>query len=551
MSTPTSVPSNVQGLEFKHREQKPMILTLHAYSHFSEALDDVRSNTPHGDSIQAWLAGCRAPPGWTPEEREQRFQDLKKRVQARKEEREAVAARTPEPQLTRSPPRSPGEWRRRFEALKKRVQARKKLCDELDAARNAPRRGYRLPFLPRRTFPVLRSRQEERRLVKEEKERLDRLRVHEERVNLLLACNTPPLFSIFSWASTVGPMAVGLDLLTEILRYTTPSTAASLARLSRSTVRLVRSKLYRYIVIQRTRAPELIWSLATTEDLGKLVRVLRIEGHSFVPLRGFDFKMALVNLTVLEELYLWTETDITALTDSFRGSLKTFCLGDADNDGVLEFLRRQPGIKNLGLQVIKGTRLFMPPGLLPDVTAVIASPYDMSSVIESRPVKHVKFRYRPTDYYLRPTIPLSFLTTSTAAITRLELQASQLQMEHPADLEVLLPSVGKLTIHQDKSWGGRDTPRRDFATHIAVNLVQHINHLRQLRTLIVFSTYWGTHARQLFREIRYCSTTPRLDMLIFHGRHRCRVWPDVLDDVSDDGAIFALDQCFHSSHDRH
>lgn len=80
---------------------------------------------------------------------------------------------------------TPEEIQRRFKALKKRVQARKELRDELDTVFNAPRLGYRLPSMPRRLnpFPVL-SRQEERRLAREQRERQENVRVHKERVEM-------------------------------------------------------------------------------------------------------------------------------------------------------------------------------------------------------------------------------------------------------------------------------------------------------------------------------------------------------------------------------
>ncbi|KAJ6579816.1 hypothetical protein B0H10DRAFT_2235569 [Mycena sp. CBHHK59/15] len=132
---------------------------------------------------------------------------------------------------------------------------------------------------------------------------------------------------------------------------------------------------------------------------------------------------------------------------------------------------------------------------LPNLACVEARPKNLAFLVASRPVKHVKFMYSRVDFENRPVIPLSFIITSMASVTSLELQLSQLLSGIPADLVDFLPDVKQLFITQDASWGSKRSPPTDFAKRVD-DLVKCINFVPNLRQLMIISTYEPKQGRR-------------------------------------------------------
>ncbi|KAJ6583737.1 hypothetical protein B0H10DRAFT_2220189 [Mycena sp. CBHHK59/15] len=131
---------------------------------------------------------------------------------------------------------------------------------------------------------------------------------------------------------------------------------------------------------------------------------------------------------------------------------------------VVELMWRQDSIESLHISEFNETEHKWPVVFLPNLARVEARPKNLAFLVASRPVKHVKFMYLPVDFENRPVIPLSFIITSTARVTSLELQLSQLLNGIPADLVDLLPDVKQLFITQDASWGSKRSPLTNTTT---------------------------------------------------------------------------------------
>jgi hypothetical protein len=125
---------------------------------------------------------------------------------------------------------------------------------------------------------------------------------------------------------------------------------------------------------------------------------------------------------------------------------------------VVEFMWRQDEIDWLHISEFNEAEYEWPAVFLPNLACVDARPKNLAFLVNSRPVDHVKFMYTRADFENRPVIPLTFIGTSTARVTRLELQLSQLLGGKAADLTALLPHVKQLFVTQDSSWGSKRYP---------------------------------------------------------------------------------------------
>ncbi|KAJ7763857.1 hypothetical protein B0H16DRAFT_1455105 [Mycena metata] len=249
-------------------------------------------------------------------------------------------------------------------------------------------------------------------------------------------------------------------------------------------------------------------------------------------------------MTNLRALHLGTRVNFFAVLDNFGGRLLTFSYSPTVGEVELEFMHRQQEIRQLTLMSPMAPNIQHPGNsFMPSLEAIEVFLGDVLRLIGFGHVKHEKIQYRQRDYKWMPIIPLTFTRLSTVGLTRLEVQPFQLELDNPAELEVLLPQLPRSTLTQDSSWGTEDLPRPDFVREVPLNLVRHLNHLPKLRYLHVLSTYGIPQARQLHHEIPGCCTASRFDLFIFHGKDGCMMWPDVRDDDEEDYVLTTSGFC--------
>ncbi|KAJ7096003.1 hypothetical protein C8R43DRAFT_964422 [Mycena crocata] len=307
------------------------------------------------------------------------------------------------------------------------------------------------------------------------------------------------------------------EILGEICSHIDQSTLA-LCALVCSDLNIVAERyLYSHITVFENRAPVLFKTLCKKQYLGRYVRFLHIiaKENAQVLLGGDDFEGAVFQMRNLHTLLLDSPT------------LKVFSSLSPVVDYMVEFLRRQEGITVLTLGDLNNHAIDICDGeFLPALKDVTAPPQDIAVLATTRPVVSVKFYYTEADYELRPTIPFTFITQSTAHITRLDMQACQLLVAPPRDLDHLLPHVQYLVLRQDRTWGSQRYPDGDFK-YTLQQLVDCISFIPRLRQLVMVTSFAAKHAHSARRTLRReCSND--LQGFAFHSKTHCIAWSDVL-----------------------
>lgn len=263
--------------------------------------------------------------------------------------------------------------------------------------------------------------------------------------------------------------SISAEIENNILAHCAPATLTIYAQASRATVQLARHYLYRRLTLSFARAPLLFRSLATTPELGGLVRLfvsLTPAANDLPQVQnltlhrgpspeskheGRAFERALASLTKLLVLKLHCPIDGSTLSSHLRAPLVRFSWDFPVSDDIYDFLHARPTVLSIRLARTMNRR--PPRTWLPSLTVVYCRPWDLPTVLQGRPVVHLVLIYRPGDFFYIPRHDLRFLNYSTKHIRHLECQACQLFDAEEDVFQYDLPRLRRLVITQDYMWG--------------------------------------------------------------------------------------------------
>ncbi|KAJ6488185.1 hypothetical protein C8R47DRAFT_1213647 [Mycena vitilis] len=313
-------------------------------------------------------------------------------------------------------------------------------------------------------------------------------------------------------------------------------------RASRKNLPLARALVFRSARLSVARAILFFRSLSRNPTLGRYVRYLTLYPTGSFVHQGPAFEAALASMTAVREFHILCPVDVQALLAHFRAPLRTLTYAFPVYDTFYEFLLGQPAITDISFH-----REFQPLGpratpenFLPGLQKVDALVEDLPELIAGAPVRALKFRYRPTELITQPYLPRMFFTLSAVSLVRVELMACQLA--DGEELDLFLPSLERLVVLQDGTWGLRCAS--DSYPQLVENLAKRITRLRRLRVLIVVTELRARQAKIFYQAVRHHCQAPLLRHFVFHAFDACYHWPDVRA-LDSDPQVRQLSLCNH------